>query len=110
MKKFLVRAKVNTYAGDGDLSASSRPNSKDLHYIEGDISYIDSYFESTDFIGEEVVFENEKPIWGMNYHGKMLVTDIPEGFSYCLKSALKAASPINVPGTGIYQISSVMRK
>ncbi|WP_198543849.1 DUF5680 domain-containing protein [Petroclostridium xylanilyticum] len=67
LKGFLVRAKRNTYARDGVLSASSRPNSKDLHYGEGDLLYIDSYFGSADFIGEEVVFENQKPIWGMNY-------------------------------------------
>ena len=90
LKKFLVRAKMNTYAGDGVLSASSRPNSKDLHYKEGNILYIDSYFGSADFIGEEAVFENEKPIWGMNYYGRMLVPQIPEGFSHCLKSALRA--------------------
>lgn len=82
LRQFLVSAKVNTYAGDGTLSAPSRPNSKDLHYKEGDLLYIDSYFGSADFIGEEVVFENERPIWGMNYYGKMLAPDIPEGFSH----------------------------
>nr|WP_276204907.1 DUF5680 domain-containing protein [Thermoanaerobacterium sp. PSU-2] len=51
---------------------------------------MDSYFGSDDFIGEEVVFENQKPIWGMNYYGKMLVDEISSGFSKCLKSALKA--------------------
>ncbi len=32
---FLVRAKIDTYAGDGSLSLSSRPGSKDLQYREG---------------------------------------------------------------------------
>lgn len=95
LKGFLVRAKRNTYAGDGALSTSSRPNSKDLHYREGDLLYIDSYFGSYDFIGEEVVFENQKPIWGMNYYGKMLVDEIPSGFITCLKSALKQVTAEN---------------
>jgi len=90
IKEFLVRAKRSTYAGDGALSASSRPNSKDLHYCEGDLLYIDIYLGSMDFIGEEAVFKNQVPVWGMNYYGKMLISDIPEGFSQCLKSALKA--------------------
>lgn len=99
LRQFLVRAKVNTYAGDGTLSASSRPNSKDLKYKDGDLLYIDSYFGGADFIGEEVVFENEKPIWGMNYYGKVLCDDIPEGFSHFLKSALKAI-PLEYPFRG----------
>ena len=99
LKCFLVRAKVNTYAGNGALSAPSRPNSKDLHYKEGDLLYIDSYLGSADFIGEEVVYENEKPIWAMNYYGKMLVPDVPEGFSHCLKGALKAI-PVEYPFRG----------
>ena len=37
LKQFLVRAKRSTYAGDGTLSVPSRPNSKDLHYKEGDL-------------------------------------------------------------------------
>ncbi|WP_243154690.1 DUF5680 domain-containing protein [Clostridium thermarum] len=99
LKEFLVRAKRNTYAGDGVLSVSSRPNSKDLHYSEGDLIYIDSYFGSADFIGEEVVFENQKLIWGMNYYGKMLVDEVAPGFSKCLKSALKAV-PVEKPFRG----------
>lgn len=99
LKEFLVRAKRNTYAGNGVLSAPSRPNSKDLHYEEGDLLYIDSYFGSMDFIGEEMVCENNVPVWGMNYYGKMLIPDIPEGFSRCLKSALKAI-PVEYPFRG----------
>lgn len=95
LKEFLVRAKRSTYAGDGAISVSSRPNSKDLHYSEGDLLYIDSYFGSADFIGEEVVFENGKPIWGMNYYGRMITDEIPQGFIKCLKSALRSVSVEN---------------
>jgi hypothetical protein len=95
LKQFLVKAKINTYAGDGNLSAPSRPDSKDLHYKEGDFLYIDSYFGSSDFIGQEVVYEKQKPIWGMNYYGKMLTDEIPSGFIKFLKSALKEVSVEN---------------
>jgi len=54
---------------------------------------------SADFIGEEVVFENQKPIWGMNYYGKMLVDEVLPGFSKCLKSSLKAV-PVENPFRG----------
>lgn len=91
--KFLVRAKQNTYAGDGKKSAPSRPNSIDLHYSENDLLYIDSYVGSRNFIGEEVVWENGVAIWGMNYYGYMLVDDIPDGFIEHLKEALRNVDP-----------------
>ncbi|ACR80499.1 MULTISPECIES: DUF5680 domain-containing protein [Kosmotoga] len=96
--QFLIRAKQNTYAGDGEESEPSRPCSKDLHYQEGEFLYIDTYLGSFDFIGEEAVWKNGRPIWGMNYYGRMLVDDIPEGFIKCLKEALK-----NVPASAPYR-------
>ena len=37
--EFLVRAKKATYAGNGPKMESSRPNSKDLQYIEGELVF-----------------------------------------------------------------------
>ena len=42
--EFLVRAKKATFAGNGTKMESSRPNSKDLQYVEGELKYIDSSF------------------------------------------------------------------
>lgn len=69
---FIVRAKAATYVGSGAHSTSSRPGSHDLQYSEGDWLYIDSYFGGTDFIGEEAVFFEGKPVWAMNYYGYIL--------------------------------------
>jgi hypothetical protein len=85
---FLLRAKQNTYASGRDPSASSRPNSHDLDYTEGDFSYIDTYLGGFHFIGEEAVWEKGIAVWGMNYYGKMLVEEIPTGFGEFLKAAL----------------------
>jgi hypothetical protein len=93
--KFIVQAKINTYAGDGALSESSRPSSKDLYYKSGDYSYIDSYFGEINFIGQEVVFYKNWAVWGMNYFGEMLNdAPIPEGFSECLKGALSLVTEL----------------
>lgn len=73
---FIVRAKAATYVGSGAHNASSRPGSYDLHYSEGDWLYIDSYFGGTDFIGEEAVFFEGKPVWAMNYYGYILRPDL----------------------------------
>lgn len=68
---FLIEAKKNTYAGDGKLKEfSTRPYSKDLEYVKNDFKYIDTYLGGENFIGEEVLFYLDKPIWGMNYYGK----------------------------------------
>ncbi|NRW20875.1 transcriptional regulator with XRE-family HTH domain, partial [Clostridium beijerinckii] len=50
---FLCRAKKATYAGNGGECKSSRPNSHDLEYVEGNLKYIDTYLGGEKFSGEE---------------------------------------------------------
>ena len=69
---FIVNAKAATYVGDGKQSESSRDGSHDLIFEEGDFRYLDSYFGGSDFIGEEIVYFQKFPIWGMNYYGVIL--------------------------------------
>jgi Domain of unknown function (DUF5680) len=69
---FIVKAKANTYAGNGTPSLSYRPHSHDLQFHEASFSYIDSYFGGTDFLGQEVVYFQREPIWAMNYYGQIL--------------------------------------
>lgn len=80
---FLIKAKRNTYANGKALKAnSSRLGSKDYHYegiIENKkVSYHDAFFGGTKFIGEEVVYVENKPIWAMNYNGYPLVENLSE--------------------------------
>jgi len=69
---FIVTAKAATYVGDGKPVSSCRTNSHDLSYSEGEYRYLDSYFGGSDFIGEEVVYKSDEPVWGMNYYGSIL--------------------------------------
>lgn len=71
MTTFIISAKKNTYAADVKRIPSTRPDSKDLFYSEGDYEYRDSYFGNTAFSGEEVVYHKGKVIWSMNYYGKV---------------------------------------
>ena len=75
LNHFIVQAKAATYVGDGQTSAPSRKNAHDLAFHAGDFSYLDSYFGGTDFIGQEVVYEHDEPIWAMNYYGRILKPD-----------------------------------
>lgn len=72
---FIISAKAATYVGDGKQAAPCRPNSHDLSYSDGDYRYLDSYFGGSDFIGEEVVYLCDEPVWGMNYYGSILNPD-----------------------------------
>ena len=75
--KFLIKAKKETYAGKGEESNPSRPNSHDLQFVEGDLKYIDTYLGGIRFAGEEAIWEDDVPIWSMNYMGRT----IADGFS-----------------------------
>jgi hypothetical protein len=69
LNDFIVRAKAATYVGDGRGAASSRPGSHDLVHADGAWSYRDSYFGGQDFLGQEVVWHDDEPVWAMNYYG-----------------------------------------
>ena len=61
--------------------------------------YLDSYFGSRDFSGEEIVYRLGEPVWSMNYFGKMLRDGLPEGFIETLREAL-ALLPSEEPYRG----------
>ncbi len=79
LEAFIVRAKANTYVGGGQKSLAYRPHSHDLQFHEGSFSYLDSYFGGTDFIGQEVVYFEVKPVWAMNYYGRILNPALIDG-------------------------------
>ena len=75
LNNFIVRAKAATYVGDGANVTPCRPGSHDLKFKEGDFAYLDSYFGGADFLGQEVVYYQDKPVWAMNYYGRILVPE-----------------------------------
>ena len=87
-KQFLVEAKMTSSSGNSKKLASSRPNSDDYTFKKYDYYYLDSHIGRQNFIGQEVIWKDEKSYWGMNYAGKLLTNDIPNGFTTFLKEAL----------------------
>lgn len=68
---FLVNAKTHTYASVGDPRERRLPDGKrELTFEEGEWKYVDVYYGSDPFIGEEIVWKDGKIYWGMNYYGK----------------------------------------
>ena len=72
LNAFVVQAKAATYVGGGTKCLSYRPGSHDLQFHAGAFSYLDSYFGGSDFLGQEVVYYEEEPVWAMNYYGRVL--------------------------------------
>jgi hypothetical protein len=72
LNAFIVRAKAATYVGDGEHVLPCRAGSHDLRFSDGPWAYHDSYFGGSDFIGEEVVYWEDRPVWAMNYYGRIL--------------------------------------
>ncbi len=78
LSKFLIKAKINTYASNGEGGEKILPDgSKELEFEEGDFKYKDRYFGFNPFVGEEVVFENGNIVWGMNYYGEVVSEAVP---------------------------------
>ena len=74
---FLNEANKNTYANKAAAQApASRLHSEDYHFEKDGLIYHDTYFGGRDFIGEEIVYKDQKPIWGANYFGIVLADEI----------------------------------
>jgi hypothetical protein len=76
LKVFILRSKAATYVGNGEHVSPCRPGSHDLRFEDGQWAYHDSYFGGSDFIGEEVVYFEGRPVWAMNYYGRILRADL----------------------------------
>src|SRR5262245_1667616 len=71
-ERFIILVKQSTYAGGGKGLLPYWLGSKDLQLAEGDWAYQDSYLGESDFIGQEIVYYQHEPVWGMNYLGVIL--------------------------------------
>ena len=79
IRDFLIEAKKSTYAnGTAEKIESKRLGSKDYEYKKGNMLYHDTYFGGTNFIGEEVVYIDNKIYWAMNYYGVTLDENLGE--------------------------------
>lgn len=97
LKSFLVDAKRNTYASQGD-DASVEPSlngSKQLEYRDGDYFYRDIYFGFAFFIGQETVEIQNSPVWSMVYSGGVLLPEANRDTIAPIYSFLQEALQLN---------------
>ena len=94
LTKFLVQAKINTYASNGEGGEEVLSDgSKELKFKEKGFKYRDRYFGTNPFIGEEIVWNEEDRIWGMNYYGTVFSGEvsIEEIYEFLKKAMLRVS-------------------
>lgn len=108
LAQFLNEANKATYANkSAPKVAPSRLKSEDYHFEKDGLIYHDTYFGGRDFIGEEIIYENEKPVWGANYFGFVLDEKISEKDVYdFLRRALMQEYDDVIPVRGPANFSS----
>lgn len=72
LASFLIKAKGSTYAARQNRSESKRIDAHDYYFADNQYKYYDSFFGSSCFSEQEIVYENDKVCWSMNYYGKIL--------------------------------------
>lgn len=103
LTKFLNEANKATYANkDAQKAAPSRLKSEDYHFEKDELIYHDTYFGVRDFIGEEIVYEGGKLVWGANYFGfiineKVGVKDVYDFLRRALMQEYNDVIPVRGP-------------
>ncbi len=97
LSQFLREANKCTYANkEAPKVPSSRLKSADYHFEKDDLVYHDTYFGGQDFIGSEIVYKAEVPVWGMNYYGYVLnpSLSVKDIYSFLRESLMSEYSDI----------------
>jgi len=95
LEAFVVRAKSETYVGNGSPAESSRLGSHDLTFASEEWFYRDSYFGGTNFLGQETVWFRDEPVWAENYYGYILRPDLID--------AARAGATVKAALSAMYQ-------
>lgn len=101
IKKFLINAKINTYASNSGrvFQQTILPDTKLLAFEQDDLVYRDIYFGFLQFAGQETVSLKDKVIWSMNYIGQSQTKEnIDDIYAFLRKSLLKIS--IDAPFRG----------
>lgn len=89
LEKFIIKAKASGWVGampGGKKIESSRLDSFDITFTEGEFFYQDSFVGLLDFCGQEHVCYKNEAVWSMAYFGNVIQPDLFD--STFLKSAL----------------------
>ena len=93
LRDFLMKAKKHSYAS-GHAAEVLADGCHEFTFQEGEFLYRDRYFGENPFVGEEVVWQNGKAVWAMNFYGGVMSAAAPEGEVYAfLQKAMRQLRP-----------------
>jgi hypothetical protein len=95
LSQFIIEAKLRTCAGQIESGvALLEESSKEMVYTRDQFRYQNRYYGYNPLIGEELVWELGRLIWGMNYFGKTDEEIVPASQVYSfLQQALCMVRP-----------------
>ncbi len=101
-KIFLTKARKSTYASG--MEAEMISLGKTYSIKDGNLEYRDIYFDQERYFqGQEIIFENEKPVFSMSYRGAAVEgTDTKEVFSFLQKILREHSDEVRLPGNKEY--------
>lgn len=101
LREFLVQAKKAGYATAGEGGERTvADGGKELTFARAPFCYRDRYFGFNPFIGQEVVWQDDTPMWAMNYYGCVHKPVVSEANVYTfLQQALRQID-VNLPLRG----------
>jgi hypothetical protein len=71
LSQFLIKAKISGYATGGEgKELKLEDGGFKFYYKEHDLEYSDIYYGFNPFFGQEIVRQNNRAIWIMNYFGE----------------------------------------
>ena len=89
LSEFLIKAKTSAYANNGE-SQKLADGCLELTYSADGFDYRDRYFGADPFVGQEIVFQDGKAIWSMNYYGRIVDKKYPAAQIYAfLQKAMR---------------------
>lgn len=103
---FITRARTKTWAGGMDKGKPSRKKSRgSLVYKQGNLRYEDEYFGEDRFQGQEIVYQDNKPVWGMVYYGGIVSqaeANSLEEFKFLKRALVTKAHKARLSGKIVY--------
>ncbi len=88
LKEFIIEARESTWAvGEGKVGNPRLMGSSQFEYQKANFFYRDIYFDGNkNFAGQEVVYQNQRPVWSMIYFGTSSSKEVTD---FLKKSLLK---------------------
>ncbi len=107
LKRFLVKAKRNSYAAGIPGVAGPRAGAQDIAFEEGDCRYLDSYYGGLQFLGQETVWYKGVAVWGMNYWGETIDAALAAVSNASGQADLQSSEDIGLP---VFEMSGFLKE